>query len=163
MGFYLMGSSEEHVRLLDRAVSGSWSDEVRGVSRVEALGEVREEFNDLAMARVRLGDGARRLVAYALIRPGESSALALAEARRFAEREGHQVVRELADATGPLDPARRPGYLEARRLILGGYAEGLVVRTRHDISTVEDEYEREIRDLGERFALVLLEQSETRA
>ncbi|MFF4371454.1 hypothetical protein [Streptomyces sp. NPDC001594] len=86
--------------------------------------------------------------------------VALAAARRFAEREGHQVVREFADATGPLDPRRRPGYLEARRLVTAGYAEGLVVRSMRDISIDLDEYELEIRDLGERVALVLLEHAE---
>ncbi|MFG2972397.1 hypothetical protein ACGFYY_05245 [Streptomyces sp. NPDC048331] len=134
-----------------------------GRQREQILGELREDFNAEATARVRLGDASRRLVAYALVAPGESPVVALAAARRFAEREGHQVVRELADAMGPLDPSRRPGYLEARRLVLAGYAEGLVVRAMGDISAETDVYEREIRDLGERFALVLLARPETQA
>lgn len=131
--------------------------------REQVLGELRKDFNAEATARVRLGDASRRLVAYALVAPGESPVVALAAARRFAEREGHQVVREVADAMGPLDPCRRPGYLEARRLVMGGYAEGLVVRAMGDISTETDAYEREIRDLGERYALVLLARPETQA
>ncbi|MCY0940181.1 MULTISPECIES: hypothetical protein [Streptomyces] len=131
--------------------------------REQVLGELREDFNAEATARVRLGEVSRRLVAYALVAPGESPVVALASARRYAEREGHQMVREVADATGPLDPCRRPGYLEARRLVMGGYAEGLVVRAMCDISAEPDEYEREIRDLGERCALVLLARPETQA
>ncbi|MEW1639832.1 hypothetical protein AB0469_37945 [Streptomyces sp. NPDC093801] len=142
------------MRPVDRRVAGP------ARSRVEVLGELREEFNAASTARVRLGDGARRLVAYAFVAPGESPVVALAAARRYAEREGHRVIREFADATGPLDPRRRPGYLEARRLVSAGYAEGLVVRSMQDISIDLDEYELEIRDLGEKSALVLLERPE---
>ncbi|MFG2483408.1 hypothetical protein ACGFSI_11705 [Streptomyces virginiae] len=131
--------------------------------REQVLGELREDFNAEATARVRLGDASRRLVAYALVAPGESPVPTLASARRYAEREGHQVVREIADATGPLDPCRRPGYLEARRLVMAGYAEGLVVQAMRDISAEPDAYEREIRDMGERYALVLLARPETQS
>ncbi|MFG2415115.1 hypothetical protein [Streptomyces goshikiensis] len=151
---YRTAHRTEHERSLDRPAG----DQVR--QREQVLGEIREGFNAEATARVRLGDGSRRLVAYALVAPGESPMVALASARRYAEREGHQVVREVADATGPLDPCRRPGYLEVRRLVMGGYAEGLVVGAMSDISAEPDEYEREIRDLGERYVLVLLARPE---
>ncbi|KOU62123.1 hypothetical protein [Streptomyces sp. IGB124] len=152
----------EHERSADRW-AGTQPWETRARSHLEALGELREGYNLQSMRNVRMGDGSRRLVAYAAVRPGESTVVALATARRFAEREGHQVVREIADATGPLAPCRRPGYLEARRLVLGGYAEGLVVPSMAHISGMAEEYEEQIRDLGERFALMLLANPETTA
>lgn len=143
--------------------AGTQPRETRPRSHIKALGELREGYNRQSMRNVRMGDSSRRLVAYAAVGPGESTVVALAAARRFAEREGHQVVREIADGTGPLDPCRRPGYLEVRRLVLGGYADGLVVPSMSHISDVEEEYEEQIRDLGERFALVLLADPETTA
>ncbi|MDX3075829.1 hypothetical protein [Streptomyces sp. MI02-7b] len=45
-------------------------------------------------------------------------------------------------------PGQRPGWSEVRRQIQGGYAEGVVVVTRHDVSSDPAEYAAEIQHLG---------------
>ncbi|WP_330457463.1 hypothetical protein OIB37_11445 [Streptomyces sp. NBC_00820] len=49
-------------------------------------------------------------------------------------------------------PWQRPGWMEVRRLIRGGFADGVIVLNRHAISSDDNEYHAVIRDLGERCA-----------
>ncbi|MEU6346275.1 hypothetical protein ABZ883_35605 [Streptomyces sp. NPDC046977] len=57
----------------------------------------------------------------------------------------------LVGACAYAPPGDRPGWSEVRRLIQGGYAEGVVVVTRHDISSDPAEYGAEIQLLGHQY------------
>ncbi|MDJ0465782.1 hypothetical protein [Streptomyces sp. H27-C3] len=48
-------------------------------------------------------------------------------------------------------PWKRPGWGEVERLIRGGFANGVVVLDRHNISSDDDEYHAVIKHLGERY------------
>jgi hypothetical protein len=46
-------------------------------------------------------------------------------------------------------PWKRPGWGEVERLIRGGFADGVIVLDRHNISSDDDEYRAVIKQLGE--------------
>lgn len=48
-------------------------------------------------------------------------------------------------------PWKRPGWGEVERLIRGGFADGVIVLDRHNISSDDDEYRSLIKELGERY------------
>ncbi|WP_110085023.1 hypothetical protein [Streptomyces sp. NRRL WC-3549] len=48
-------------------------------------------------------------------------------------------------------PWKRPGWGEVERLIRGGFADGVIVLDRHNISSDDDEYRAVIKELGERY------------
>lgn len=69
-----------------------------------------------------------RVVLYATtVRNGDADRI-LTELREYAVRQGWDVVAELADFNGAAPESERPQFLEAKRLIEAGEAEGLVTR-----------------------------------
>ncbi len=98
----------------------------------------------------------RRIIAYALTETGGQVNHTMASVRRLIEEQGYDVVHELTDAHAPHAPLTRPGWAEARRLVGTGFADGIAVLNREAISVSDDEYEEELRWLGDRPALLLL-------
>ncbi|MFD4371870.1 hypothetical protein [Streptomyces sp. NPDC058486] len=48
-------------------------------------------------------------------------------------------------------PWDRPGWREVERLVRGGFADGVIVIDRHEISSDDGEYHTVIKKLGERY------------
>ncbi|MFE6031014.1 hypothetical protein [Streptomyces niveus] len=48
-------------------------------------------------------------------------------------------------------PWQRPGWGEVERLIGDGFADGVIVLDRHNISSDDNEYHTVIKELGERY------------
>lgn len=84
-----------------------------------------------------------------------------------AERRGYAIGARLHDVAVPVTttyfpgsrtsrgvytpPWKRPGWGEVERLIRGGFADGVIVLDRHNISSDDDEYQAVIKELGERY------------
>ncbi|WP_435279751.1 hypothetical protein [Streptomyces sp. 1222.5] len=98
----------------------------------------------------------RRIIAYALTDAGGQVDHTMASVRHLITRHGYDVVHELIDVHTPHEPLARPGWLEARRLVSTGFADGIAVLNREAVSVRDDEYEEELRWLGDRPALLLL-------
>ncbi|MEU0722869.1 hypothetical protein [Streptomyces sp. NPDC006140] len=103
----------------------------------------------------------RRIIAYALTETGGQVDHAMASVRRLIEEHDYDVVHELTDVHAPYEPLTRPGWAEARRLVSMGFADGIAVLNREAVSVHDDEYEEELRWLGDRPALLLLVIQET--
>ncbi|MBX7551550.1 hypothetical protein K1Y78_26795 [Streptomyces sp. tea 10] len=98
----------------------------------------------------------RRIVAYGLRSAGGQIDRTMESVRGMVTALDFEVVCELSDVHAPHAPLDRHGWNEARRLIQSGFADGIAVLNREAISVVDDEYEAELRWLGERPALLLL-------
>ncbi|MGW0764461.1 hypothetical protein [Streptomyces sp. NPDC002676] len=98
----------------------------------------------------------RRIIAYGLRSAGGQIDHTLASVRRLIEEQGYDVVHELTDVHAPHAPLTRRGWEKARRLVSTGFADGIAVLNREAISVDDNEYEEELRWLGERPALLLL-------
>ena len=84
-----------------------------------------------------------------------------------AEQHGYAIGARLHDVAVPVPttyfpgsrtgrsvytpPWQRPGWREVERQIRGGFAEGVIVLDRHNISSDDDEYHAVIKHLGERY------------
>ncbi|MFF8867891.1 hypothetical protein ACF08B_38285 [Streptomyces sp. NPDC015139] len=98
----------------------------------------------------------RRVIAYALTEAGGQVDHTMISVRHLITRHGYDVVHELTDVHAPYKPSARPGWLEARRLVSTGFADGIAVLNREAVSVRDDEYEEELSWLGDRPALLLL-------
>ncbi|MQY40648.1 hypothetical protein SRB17_86810 [Streptomyces sp. RB17] len=98
----------------------------------------------------------RRIIAYALTEAGGQVNHTMAAVRHLIAEQGYDVVHELTDVHAPHTPLRRPGWAEARRLVGTGFADGIAALNREAVSLRDDEYEEELRWLGDRPALLLL-------
>lgn len=116
----------------------------------------------------RSGDRRLRVLAYSLVTsrsatPDEDWNTLQAEA----EQHGYGVGARFHDVAVPVattylpgsgagrgvytSPWTRPGWGEVERLIRGGFADGVIVLDRHNISSDDDEYRAVIKELGERY------------
>ncbi|MFF4504820.1 hypothetical protein [Streptomyces sp. NPDC001401] len=118
------------------------------------LKKKREQGNDSALATPV--QRKRRIIAYALQSAGSQVDHTMASVRRLIEEQGYDLVHELTDVHAPHTPLTRRGWEEARRLVSTGFADGIAVLNREAISVSDDEYEEELRWLGDRPALLLL-------
>ncbi|MDF9814048.1 hypothetical protein [Streptomyces sp. SPB162] len=139
-------------------------------SRSGQLCRLRQQFRREANERHARGAGDRqlRLLAYSLVlgagaSPDEDWNTLQAEA----EQHGYAIGARLHDVAVPAatgyfpgtrdsrgvytPPWKRPGWGEVERLIRGGFATGVIVLDRHNISSDDDEYHAVIRQLGERY------------
>ncbi|MER6075995.1 hypothetical protein ABT187_46110 [Streptomyces sp. NPDC001817] len=98
----------------------------------------------------------RRIIAYALTEAGGQIDHTMASVRHLITQHGYDVAHEVTDVHAPHAPLARPGWLEARRLVATGFADGIAVLNREAVSVRDDEYEEELRWLGDRPALLLL-------
>ncbi|MGW3199227.1 hypothetical protein ACWDBD_32610 [Streptomyces sp. NPDC001118] len=124
---------------------GPWLQKTRLANNVFALERVTRQ---------------RRIIAYARIGAGGRADNELAAVRRLIEEHGHVVLGEVADVSAPHAPLSRDGWIEARRLVHAGLADGIAVLNRDAVSIRDQEYEDELLWLGERPALLLLVISE---
>ncbi|MEK0097733.1 hypothetical protein WDA79_04315 [Streptomyces sp. A475] len=129
------------------------------VNRGLYLQRLRAASNQVALEHCNTSRQ-RRIVAYALTSAGGVADDDLATVRRLIEEKGHVVAYELTDAYAPHAPLARTGYAEARRLVFCGFADGIAVLDRDQISMRDDEYEAELCWYSERPALVLLHRPE---
>lgn len=102
---------------------------------------------------------ARCLVAYLVTAPGADASEELTKLRELAEDRGHFIGREVRD-TLTCEPDERPGWLEVRRLIYCGFADGVVAPNQESVTKKFDLYEDQVRWFGERNALFLLDMQE---
>ncbi|MFC9280194.1 hypothetical protein [Streptomyces collinus] len=98
----------------------------------------------------------RRIIAYALTEADGQVDHTMTSVRQLITQHGYDVVHELVDINATHKPLARPGWLEARRLVSTGFADGIAVLNRDAVSVRDDEYEQELRWLGDRPALLLL-------
>ncbi len=145
----------------------SWTDEAHererrftssrpSANRGLYLQRLRTTNNRTALENCPRPERQRRIVAYALNHIGGSADDDLSTVRRLIEKKDYAVAHELTDTYAPHSPCTRPDYVEARRLVWCGFADGIAVVDRQAISTIDDEYEDELRWYAERPALVLL-------
>ncbi|MFJ5074977.1 hypothetical protein ACIP8Z_10290 [Streptomyces sp. NPDC088553] len=134
------------------------------------LARLRLQFRREAAERRNRQSAGRplRVLAYSLVLgrgadPGDDWSTLQAEA----EQRGYELGARLHDVAVPVvtmrlpgahagrgvytPPQDRPGWREAERLIRGGFADGVIVMDRHDISSDDDEYHAVIKGLGERY------------
>ncbi|MGW7184147.1 hypothetical protein ACWGII_26000 [Streptomyces sp. NPDC054855] len=122
------------------------------------LKRLRLDYNGNALEHVPNPDRPRRIIAYAINETGGRADQGLAVVHDLIEREGYTVRHELTDTrTWALDaPQKRPGWVEARRLLHCGFADGIAAVDRNAISRSDDAYEEEIHWIGQRPGLLLL-------
>lgn len=73
------------------------------------------------------GEGTLVVLYACTVRNGDANRI-FRELREYAERQGWTPVAELADFNGAAPERERPKFLEAKRLIKSGEAQGLVTR-----------------------------------
>ncbi|WP_434593736.1 hypothetical protein [Streptomyces sp. A5-4] len=139
-------------------------------SRSGQLCRLRQQFRREANERHARGAGDRqlRLLAYSLVlSAGASPDEDWNTLQVEAEQHGYAIGARLHDVAVPAamgyfsgardsrgvytPPWKRPGWGEVERLISGGFATGVIVLDRHNISSDDDEYHAVIRHLGERY------------
>ncbi|MFD4114545.1 hypothetical protein ACFWSJ_13930 [Streptomyces niveus] len=131
---------------------------------------LRQQFRREAIEKQdrQAGDRQLRLLAYSLVlgrgaSPREDWNTLQAEA----EEQGYAIGARLHDVAVPLTttyfpsqragraictpPWQRPGWEEVERLIRDGFADGVIVLDRHNISSDNYEYHTVIKELGERY------------
>ncbi|MFD6347373.1 hypothetical protein ACFWF9_21975 [Streptomyces roseolus] len=134
------------------------------------LATLRRRFRREAIERRDVHSEGRqlRLLAYSLVLsrglgPDDDWNTLQAEA----ERRGYAIGARFHDVAVPvtttyitgsragrgvyLPPWKRPGWGEVERLIRGGFADGVIVIDRHNISSDDDEYRFVIEKLGEQY------------
>ncbi|MFE7575619.1 hypothetical protein ACFU5Z_12860 [Streptomyces sp. NPDC057521] len=139
-------------------------------ARSGELVRLRQQFRREATERRDRQSGERRLrvLAYSLVTsrsatPDEDWNTLQAEA----EQRGYTMGARFHDVAVPVtttylpgsgagrgvytSPWKRPGWGEVERLIRGGFADGVIVLDRHNISSDDDEYRAVIKELGERY------------
>ncbi|MFE7353848.1 hypothetical protein ACFU8Q_11755 [Streptomyces sp. NPDC057543] len=139
-------------------------------SRSGQLVRLRQQFRREATERRnrRSGDRCLRVLAYSLVpsrsaSPDEDWNTLQTEA----EQHGYAMGARFHDVAVPVTttylpgsgagrgvytpPWKRPGWGEVERLIRGGFADGVIVLDRHNISSDDDEYRAVIKGLGERY------------
>ncbi|MFI7101898.1 hypothetical protein ACIBK8_21315 [Streptomyces sp. NPDC050161] len=140
-------------------------------SRSGHLCRLRQQFRREAKERNarRTGDRQLRVLAYSLVlgrgaSPDEDWHTLQVEAEQHDYAIGARL-HDLAVPAAPspyfpgarasrgvyLPPWKRPGWGEVERLIRGGFANGVIVLDRHNISSDDDEYHAVIKHLGERY------------
>jgi hypothetical protein len=125
------------------------------------LQRLRETYNGAALDHLPTPRRQRRVIAYALTEPGGTADRGLAVARALIESQEHAIAYELTDSLTPYaSPHQRPGWIEARRLVYCGFADGIAVVNRLAVSRRDDEYEDEIRWIGQRPGLLLVAEPE---
>lgn len=139
-------------------------------ARSGELGRLRQQFRREATERrdCRSDDRRLRVLAYSLVMsrsasPDEDWNTLQTEA----EQHGYAMGARLHDVAVPVTttylpgsgagsgvytpPWKRPGWGEVERLIRGGFADGVIVLDRHNISSDDDEYRAVIKELGDRY------------
>lgn len=139
-------------------------------SRHQQLCRLRQQFLREAIERRdrHASDRQLRVLAYSLVpsrrtSPDEDWNTLQVEA----EQRGYVVGARLHDVAVPVStthfsgsrtgqsvytpPWQRPGWGEAERLIRGGFADGVIVLDRHNISSDDNEYHAVIQELCERY------------
>jgi hypothetical protein len=96
-------------------------------------------------AAVGAGGGFKAVV-YALT-CGNEPVGTLARVKAYAVHRGWEVSRSLHDTCGMTDPVERPGWLEAMRLVAGGFAQVVVTLDRSAVSCSDVEYEEALAGL----------------
>jgi hypothetical protein len=134
------------------------------------LVRLRQRFLREAVERRNRHSGERRLrvLAYSLVAGrGASPVEDWNTLQTEAEQCGYAIGPRLHDVAVPVaatclpgsgagrgvytPPWKRPGWGEVVRLIRGGFADGVIVLDRHNISSHDDEYHAVINELGERY------------
>ncbi|WP_327170676.1 hypothetical protein OG912_32605 [Streptomyces sp. NBC_00464] len=167
----LMGSRDRTDT--DTARTQEWHRKPAPLERPARSGELirlRQQFRREATERCdrRSGDRRLRVLAYSLVlsrsaRPDEDWNTLQTEA----EQRGYAMGARFHDVAVPVTttclpgsgagcgvytpPWKRPGWGEVERLIRGGFADGVIVLDRHNISSDDDEYRAVIKELGERY------------
>ncbi|MEU0770628.1 hypothetical protein [Streptomyces albogriseolus] len=97
-----------------------------------------------------------RVATYVQTAPGGQADHTLPRLRQYAERV-FEVRREIHDATGPVAPRERNGWLLACSLLHEGFVDGIVALDQATVSPDPSLYVEELQWLGERrFFLDLL-------
>ncbi|MEV0494048.1 hypothetical protein [Streptomyces atratus] len=139
-------------------------------SRSGQLIRLRQQFRREATERRNRHSGDRqlRVLAYSLVLGrGASPDEDWNTLQTEAEQRGYAIGARLHDVAVPvtttyfpgsgagrgvyMPPWKRPGWGEVERLIRGGFADGVIVLDRHNISSDDDEYHAVIKELGERY------------
>ncbi|MFD4113198.1 hypothetical protein ACFWSJ_07065 [Streptomyces niveus] len=134
-------------------------------SRNRQLRQLRQHFHREAVEK---RDRQLRVLAYSLVpSPGASPREDWNTLQAEAEEHGYAIGARLHDVAVPLvstyfpsqcagravctPPWQRPGWGEVERLIGDGFADGVIVLDRHNISSDNYEYHTVIKELGERY------------
>lgn len=96
-----------------------------------------------------------KVVAYELTTIYESPEPAFDAIRAYVRAQEWALAGMCTDREGMTVPAVRDGWLEARKLVAGGFATGIVTVSRSAISTADKEYEGELEWLAARDAFLV--------
>ncbi|MFI1721898.1 hypothetical protein [Streptomyces sp. NPDC020489] len=148
----------------------SGPDPLERQSRNGQLRKLRQHFHREAVGKRdrQSSDRQLRVLAYSLVpSPGASPDEDWNTLHAEAEQHGYAIGARLHDVAVPVPttyfpgsrtgrsvytpPWQRPGWREVERQIRGGFAEGVIVLDRHNISSDDDEYHAVIKHLGERY------------
>ncbi|MEU6708627.1 hypothetical protein [Streptomyces wuyuanensis] len=119
------------------------------------LKRLRDELNSPVFAH-RPRARTRRVVAYVRTLKGGDPAPLFQVLEDEASVRGWQVGHRLHDETGPLAPQRSPRWLQARKLMHEGFADGVLVLDRSHISDNDAEYETELNFVADRHCFTAL-------
>ncbi|MER5689390.1 hypothetical protein [Streptomyces sp. NPDC002205] len=145
-------------------------DPLERQSRNGQLRKLRQHFHREAVGKRdrQSSDQQLRVLAHSLVAsPGASPDEDWNTLQAEAEQHGYAIGARLHDVAVPVPttyfpsshkgrsvytpPWQRPGWREVERQIRGGFAEGVIVLDRHNISSDDDEYHAVIKHLGERY------------
>lgn len=134
-------------------------------SRNRQLRQFRQHFHREAVEK---RDRQLRVLAYSLVpSPGASPREDWNTLQAEAEQQGYAIGARLHDVAVPLattyfpsqranravctPPGQRPGWGEVERLIGDGFADGVIVLDRHNVSSDDNEYHTVIKELGDTY------------
>ncbi|MGA4960422.1 hypothetical protein [Streptomyces lavendulocolor] len=113
------------------------------------LRRLREWLNEPVFAH-RSSVRACRVVIYVRTLPAQNPSLIFTTLRTEATQRGWHVGHELHDAIGQAAPQQCPQWLQARKFMHEGFADGVLVKDRNHISSYDDEYRYELHFVAER-------------
>lgn len=125
----------------------------RAVPPALRLMRLRQSLNEAAFTH-RPGR-TRRVVSFVRAPLDADVAPIFDELDAEAGRRGWTVSRRIRD-TSDEAPQKSPGWLETRKVIYEGFADGVVTPSRDHISADDEKYEHEVRFVCERPGFVVL-------
>ncbi|MFI7095440.1 hypothetical protein [Streptomyces lydicus] len=143
-------SSAQDWMALERQREARWySDRVRIEPDPHArLAALRSDILRQVVSEVRAKGRAPRVCRYALSAGDHLPSNSLEAAAAFAVRNSWQVGgggQIFTDPQGSPDPGLRMGWCHVRQQVRAGFVDGVVVTNTSVISSIAEEYERELR------------------
>lgn len=129
-----------------RFLGGSATPRVQAAPNLQ-LKRLRERLNEPVFAHRPIRP--RRVIAYVRTLRGADSAPAFEVLAQEAAKRGWYVGHQFHDDTGPMAPQQSPRWVQARKLMHEGFADGVLVLDRSHISRDDSEYEIELTFVAE--------------